>query len=338
MRLNANGLILTLTLTFAIGFLVAPLAAEAPGGGKIARIGVLAPGAVAPEAAPTPSRCLQGFWQGLEELGYREGHNLHLAYRYVQDPLDRLPALVTDLVRWQPDLIFTVSNPLATAAKQATNVIPIVVGAANEFVESGLVMSLAHPGGNLTGLELRDIEFLGKRLELLKAALPEVARVAVLVVPDSPVYDRIPGAYAAEARALGVQVQRVEVGAPEAFARAFTEIADTRAEALIIMDDALFAQHRHRLLEMALARGLPTMSGGQHFAEAGSLLAFGAYVGDMCRRAVVYVDKILKGAKPSDLPVERVTQPRLVINLKTAKALGLTIPPTLLFQADEVLR
>jgi putative tryptophan/tyrosine transport system substrate-binding protein len=189
MRLSANGLILILTLTFAVGFLVAPLAAEAPGGGKIARIGVLVPGAVAPEAAPTPSRCLQGFWQGLEELGYREGHNLHLAYRYVQDPLDRLPALVADLVRWQPDLIFTVSNPLATAAKQATNVVPIVVGAANEFVESGLVMSLAHPGGNLTGLELRDIEFLGKRLELLKAALPEVARVAVLVPPDSPVED-----------------------------------------------------------------------------------------------------------------------------------------------------
>jgi putative tryptophan/tyrosine transport system substrate-binding protein len=135
-----------------------------------------------------------------------------------------------------------------------------------------------------------------------------------------------------------VHVQRVEVGAPEAFKRAFTEIAETQTEALIIMDDALFAQHRHRLLEMALARGLPTMSGGQHFAEAGSLLAFGAYVGDMCRRAAVYVEKILKGAKPGDLPVERATQPRLIINLKTAQALGLTMPPSLLFQADKVIR
>jgi putative ABC transport system substrate-binding protein len=334
MRRRIPGLLVTLTL----GLLVAPLAVDAQPGGKIARIGVLAPGAAEPGAAPTPSRCLQGLWQGLAELGYREGHNLRLEYRYTEDQLDRLPALAAELVRWQPDLIFTVSNPLAAAAKQATSIVPIMVGVANDFVESGLVTSLAHPGGNLTGLELRDTEFLGKRLELLKAALPEVARVAVLVHPDSPVYDRIPGEYAAEARTLGVQVQRVEVGAPEAFARAFTEMADTRAEALIIMDDALFAQHRHRLLEMALARGLPTMSGGRHFAEAGSLLAFGAYVGDMCRRAVVYVDKILQGAKPGDLPVERATQPRLIINLKTAQALGLTIPPSLLFQATEVLR
>jgi putative tryptophan/tyrosine transport system substrate-binding protein len=330
--------IIGLLVTLALGFLMASPAVAAQPGGKIARIGVLAPGAAAPGAAPTPSRCLQGFWQGLEELGYREGHNLHLEYRYAEDPLDRLPALATDLVRWQPDLIFTMSNPLAAAAKQATSSIPIVVGVANDFVESGLITNLAHPGGNLTGLEFRDIEFLGKRLELLKAALPAVARVAVLVQTDSPVYDRIPGEYAAETRALGVHVQRVEVGAPEAFERAFTEMAATRAEALIIMDDAVFAQHRHRLLELARARGLPTMSGGRHFAEAGSLLAFGAYVGDMCRRAVVYVDKILQGAKPGDLPVERATQPRLIVNLKTAQALGLTIPPTLLFQADEVLR
>jgi putative ABC transport system substrate-binding protein len=321
-----------LLVTLALGLLMAPLAVDAQPRGKIARIGVLAPG-----AAPTPSRCLQGLWQGLAELGYREGHTLHLEYRYAEDHLDRLSALAADLVRWQPDLIFTVSNPLASAAKQATSSVPIV-GVANDFVESGLVTSMAHPGGNLTGLELRDTEFLGKRLELLKAALPQVARVAVLVRPDAPGYDRIPDAYAAEARALGVQVRRVEVGAPEAFERAFRELADTRAEALIITDEAVFAQHRHRLLEMARARGLPTMAGGWHFAEAGSLLAFGAYVGDMCRRAAVYVDKILKGANPGDLPVERATQPRLIINLKTAQGLGLTMPPSLLFQADEVIQ
>jgi putative tryptophan/tyrosine transport system substrate-binding protein len=322
-----------LLVTLAFTLLVAPLAVDAPPGRKVARIGVLAPG-----AAATPSRCLDGWWQGLAALGYREGHTLHLEYRYAEDHLDRLPALAAELVRWQPDLLFTMSNPLAAAAKQATSRVPIVVGAANDFVESGLVTSLAHPGGNLTGLELRDTEFLGKRLELLKAALPQVTRVAVLVRPDAPVYARIPGAYAAEARALGLQVQRVEVGAPEAFERAFAELADTRVEALIIMDDAVFAQHRHRLLELALARGLPTMAGGWHFAEAGSLLAFGAYVGDMCRRAAVYVDEILNGANPGELPVERATQPRLIINLKTAQALGLTIPPTLLFQADEVIR
>ena len=323
-----------LLVTLALGLFVAPLASDAQPPGHIPVVGVLEPG---PASRP-PRACLQGFAQGLSELGYREGHNLRLEYRYADFQPDRLQALAAELASLQPDIIFTHSPLGAQAAKQATPTIPIVVGAATDLVEQGLVASLPRPGGNLTGLELRDHELLGKRFELLKQALPQIARVAVLVDPALRAHHRIPGEFEVEARVLGVQLQRVEVGDPETFDTAFGTITEGRADALVLMDGVRFATHRQRLIELAHMHRLPTMAGGRHFAEAGSLMAYGAYAGDLCRRATVLVDKILKGTKPAELPVEQPTKFELVINLKTAEALGLTIPPTLLFQADEVIR
>jgi putative ABC transport system substrate-binding protein len=323
-----------LLIALSWGLLVAPLAVTAQPAAKVARIGYLDPG---PDSRP-PRACLHGFAQGLRELGYREGHNLRLEYRYADFQRHRLQALAAELATLQPDVIFTHSPLGAQAAKQATATIPIVVGVATDLVDQGLVASLAQPGGNLTGLELRDHELLGKRLEFLKQALPQIGRVAVLVDPAIRAHRRIPGEFEVQARALGLHLQRIEAGDPGVFDTAFATMSDSRVDALVLMDGVMHATYRHRLLELARMHRLPTMAGGRHFAEAGSLMAYGAYAGDLCRRATVLVDKILKGAKPAELPVEQPTTFELVINLKTAQALGLTIPPTLLFQADEVIR
>jgi putative ABC transport system substrate-binding protein len=310
------------------------VASEAQPAAKLPTIGVLEPG---PDATP-PRACLQGFAQGLSELGYREGHNLRLEYRYADFQPGRLQALAAELARLQPDVIFTHSVHGARAARQATATVPIVVGVSTELVDLGLVASLARPGGQLTGLVLRDHELVGKRLELLKEAVPTIRQVAVLVDPDDRAHDHLPGAFAPEARALGMSLQRLEAGNPGAFDRAFVAMTGGQADALVIMDSVLFATHRHRLLELARLHRLPTIAGGRHFAEAGSLLAYGAYAGDLCRRATVLVDKVLKGAKAADLPVEQPMTFELVINLTTAQALGLTLPASLLFQADRVIR
>jgi putative ABC transport system substrate-binding protein len=223
------------------------------------------------------------------------------------------------------------------AAKQATTTIPIVVGIAGSLVEEGLVASLARPGGNVTGLEIRDFELLGKRLELLKDAVPTLSRIAVLVSPTERQHDHVPRNIEAEARALSVQLQRVEADAPEAFEGAFAAMGHGKADALLIPEGPLFARNRHRLLELALRHRLPTACGGRHFAEAGCLLAYGVNVSDACQRSAVYIDKILKGAKPTELPVERPDKISLVVNRKTAEALGLTLSPVFLSQADEVI-
>jgi putative ABC transport system substrate-binding protein len=313
--------------------LMAPPAAEAQPRGKIPRIGVLAPG---PQQQQSPVTCHAGFRQGLRDLGYVEEQSVLLDYRYVEEQHDRIPSLAAELVRLAPDVLWTHSNTTARALKQATTTIPIVVGVAVGLVEQGLVESLARPGGNLTGMDLQDIELAGKRLELLKEALPTLSRVAVLV--DPALHAHVPGNITPEAQALGVQLQRVEARGPEAFEAAFAAMGQGGAEALMIMDYAMFARHRHQLLDLALRHRLPTMSGGRHFAEAGSLLAYGAYPHDLCQRSAVLVDKILKGAAPADLPVELPTTFKLVVNLKTAQALGLTLLPLFLAQADEVLR
>jgi putative ABC transport system substrate-binding protein len=314
--------------------LVAPLATAQPQG-KIPLVGMLEPGAPYQQS---PATCHAGFRQGLRDLGYVEGQNIRLAYRYAEEQKDRLPTLAAELVRLAPDVLWTHGNAMARALKQATTTIPIVVGVAIDLVEQGVVESLARPGGNLTGMELRDIELMGKRLELLKEALPTITRVAVLVDAAAPGHTYLPGNIAPEAQTLGVQLQRVEVSGPEAFEVAFTAMGQGGAEALMIMEGALFARHRQRLLELALQHRLPTISGGRHFAEAGSLLAYGAYPHDLCQRSAVLVDKILKGAAPADLPVEQPTTFRLVVNLKTAQALSLPLPLLFLAQADEVLR
>jgi putative ABC transport system substrate-binding protein len=277
------------------------------------------------------------FQQGLRDLGYVEGQSLLLDYRYSEGHVDRLPALAAELVQRTPDVLWTNSDPAAWAAKRATTTIPIVVGVSDGLVDQGLVASVAHPGGNLTGLEHPAIEVSGKRLELLKEAVPTIARVAVLVDPASAAHARVPSNLTREAQALGLQLQRVEAGTPAAFDAAFAAMVQGGADALLIMGSPLVAAHRQQLLALALQHRLPTMAYGRHLAEAGSLLAYGVDSRALCQRSAVFVRKILHGVKPADLPIEQATF-QLVVNLKTAEALGVTFPPTFLFQADELIK
>jgi putative ABC transport system substrate-binding protein len=323
-------------ITLALTILAAPLAAGAPPRGNLPRVGVLSP--EPPPTAAVPSAALDAFWQGLRALGFVEGQTILLEYRYANWQVDRLPALATDLVRSMPDVIFTYSTPGVQAAKQATTTIPIVVGAAGDLVAQDMVTSQARPSGNITGLTLFGREIEGKCLALLKEAVPQSTRVAVLVNPAHPAFARRPADLATEAQALGVQLQRVEALTPGEFEDAFTTMTANRAELLLVVNDAMFHAHRHRIVALALAHRLPTISQAPGFAEAGGLLQYGADTFAMLRRAATYVDKILKGVKPADLPVERPDKFEFIVNLKTAEALGLTIPPTLLFQADKVMR
>jgi putative ABC transport system substrate-binding protein len=316
-----------------LSLLVAPLTARAQPRGKIPLIGVLEPGSQPPR---TP--CLPAFQQGLRGLGYVEGHNVTFVYRYAEEHLDRLPALAAELVQLAPDVIWLHANAPARAATQVTTAIPIVIAVGNELVEQGLVASLARPGSNLTGLELRDVELMGKQLELFKEAVPTLSRVAVMVDPAMPPHAGIPANIAREAQVLGVQLQRVEAGGPEGFEAAFAAMVQGGADALMMMSSPFFAEHRQRLMALALRHRLPTMSVGRHLTEAGSLLGYGAYAGDLCQRSAVFVDKILNGTKPTDLPVEQPNKFYLSVNLKTAEALGLTLSPLFLSRADEVFR
>jgi len=323
------GCIVALTLSL----LAAPLATTAQVRGKIPRIGVLEP-----TSQEHPAPCLFAFQQGLRDLGYVEGQNIRLDYRYGEGQADRLPALAAELVQLAPDVLWLHSDAAAWAAKRATTTIPIVAGAViGGLVEQGLVASVARPEGNLTGLELPAIEASGKRLELFKEAVPTIARVAVLVDPAIQYHAHVPSNIEAEAHALGVQLQRVETGAPASFEAAFAAMVHGSADALLIMESAFFAAHRQQLLALALQHRLPTMSYGRHFAEAGSLLAYGADPRELCQRSAIFVHKILQGVKPVDLPIERATF-QLVVNLKTAEALGVTFPPTFLFRADEIIK
>jgi putative ABC transport system substrate-binding protein len=318
------------------GLLVAPLAPKAQPHGHIPVVGMLRPGERSVDSNPKSG--LNAFLQGLHELGYVEGQTIHLEYRYAEWQWDRLPALTAELVQLQPDVLVTDGTPGALAAKQATTTIPIVVLIAQDLVADGIVASLARPGGNITGQNIRDNELAGKRLELLKEALPTLTQVAVLVDAAHPAHDRVPRHIAAEAQALGVRLQRVAVGDVGTFDRAFETIASSGAEALMVMDSGMFVAHRQRILELARKHRLPTVCGIRRYAEAGCLLAYAPDPIEMHRRAAVFVDKILKGAKPGDLPVEQPAKFELVINLKTAQALGLTIPPALLLLADEVIQ
>lgn len=329
------------SLPSALSFLGAVLfalcsIAEAQQRGRIARIGVLEPGLSPAKSASAV--CRDWFRQGLRELGYVEGQNIAIEYRFAEGQIELLPNLGAELARLKLDIIWTHSIVAARAAKQATTAIPLVVGVGVDFVEHGLVASLARPGGNVTGLEHRDIDLTGKRLELLKQAVPTAARVAVLIDPANPAHAPIPRNIEAEARALRVELQRVKADGPEAFDKAFAAMARGRANALMIPEGAMFSRNRQRIFELATANRLPTISGGQHFAVAGSLVSYGANVSDICRRSAVFVDKILKGSKPADLPVERPAKFELVVNLKTAKAIGVAVPTDLLARADRVIK
>ena len=321
-------------ITCALGCLcVAPLAPEAQQPTHVHRIGVLWGGTI-----PGRDPFVGAFLEGMRALGYVEGQNLVMEYRAAAGHYERFPALAAELVRLQAEVIVTQGTPAALAAKDATTTIPIVMVGVGDPVGSGLVASLARPGGNITGLSVMGPELVGKQLEFLKDVLPSVSRVAILWNPAMPANALNVREAEVAAQALGVQLHLVEARGPEAFDSAFAAMTSAHAGALLVLGDAMFMQHRRRLAELAAMSRLPTMHNAREFVEAGGLFSYGASRTDTRRRAATYVDKILKGAKPADLPVERPMKFELVINLKTAQALDLTIPPTLLFQADEVIQ
>ncbi len=320
--------------TLAGGLLTAPFAAEAQQAAKVPRIGWLGD---SPAAGPR----LEAFFQGLRDLGYVEGRNLVIEYRYAEGKPERLPALAAELVALKVDVIVAANTLVALAAKQATTTLPIVFAAAADPVTSGLVTSLARPGGNVTGMSALIPELVGKCLEHLKQAVPGVSRVAVLWQPGALV-ERTERDILKEtevaARALGVRLQFVEARGPADFDRAFSDMTRARAGALTVWSTPMFTGERRRLVDLAAKNRLPAVYAQRDFVDAGGLMSYGPNGPDLFRRAATYVDKILKGAKPADLPVEQPTKFELVINLKTAKALGLTIPPSLLQRADEVIQ
>jgi putative ABC transport system substrate-binding protein len=317
-----------------LGLLAAPLAAEAQQVGKVARIGYL----TLNRAASPHLR--EAFIQGLRDLGYVEGRNVVIEYRDADGKLERLPALAAELVGLKVDVIVAVGTPQALGAKQATRTIPIVFVGAADPVTDGLVTSLARPGGNATGSSNLAPELVGKRLGLLKQAVPGVSRVAVLwqpgAVPERAEKDILKEAEVA-ARALGVQPQFVEARGPADVDRAFSDMTRAGAGALTVLSTAMFFNERRRLVDLTATNRLPAMYPWRDAVDAGGLMAYGPNVADLNRRAATYVDKILKGAKPANLPVEQPTKFDLVINLKTAKALRLTIPQSVLRQADQVI-
>jgi putative ABC transport system substrate-binding protein len=312
------------------GLLAAPLAAEAQPAGKVPRIGVLGSG---------PGATWDGFRQGLRELGYTEGRTILIEWRWTEGKAERAPELAADLVRLQPDVIVIASPQPTAAGKAATATIPIVFIAVADPVRAGLVATLARPGGNITGLATLVPEgFSGKMIELLKEAVPQVSRVAVLINPTNVIHEQIvanelPGT----AERLRLTLLTVEARTPDALEGAFETAVRSRAGAIIVLGDPLTSVHRARTVELAAKHRLPAMYLFRESVEAGGLMAYGPNFVDLARRAATYVDKILKGAKPADLPVEQPTKFELVINLKTAKALGLTIPPSLLLRADQVI-
>jgi putative ABC transport system substrate-binding protein len=319
--------------TLAGGLLVAPLAVRAQPTGKVPRIGWL--GGPTRESAEV---FVREFRQGLKDLGWIEGQNIVIEWRFAGGRAERLPDLAAELVRLRVDLIVTPSTPTILAAKNATTTIPIVTVGGGDPVELGLVASLARPGGNITGLTgTVSQEIAGKQLELLKEIVPKVSLMAVLWNPTTRGNALALKEAEIAARALGVELQVLEACSLNDFESAFAAMSRKRAGALLILGDVMFTTHRRRLADLAAKSRLPAMYWGRQSVDEGGLASYGANVLDNFRRAAIYVDKILKGAKPSDLPIERPTKFELVLNLKTAKALGLTIPPALLLRADQVI-
>jgi ABC-type uncharacterized transport system substrate-binding protein len=313
--------------------LAAPLAAEAQPAAKIARIGYLAF-----NLASSP-HVHEAFRQGLRDLGYVEGRNVVIEYRHAEGKAERFPTLAAELVSLKVDLIVAGAYQATLATKNATKTIPIIMVAVADPVRMGLIASLVRPGGNITGLTLlAGTEIVGKHLELLKEAVPNLSRVAVLSNPANPMHIVRLREVEVAGRSLRVQLQILKAQGPEEFDSAFAAMTRARAGALYVVGDPMFIQHRRRLAELAAKSRLPAVYELKDHAEAGGLMVYGPSTLDMYRRAATYVDKILKGAKPGDLPVEQPTKFELVINLKTAKALGLTIPPSVLARADEVIQ
>ena len=317
----------------AAALLASPLAAHAQQSAKIPRIGLLS------SFSPSDTALWhKAFRQGLLELGWVDGKNIRIEYRHAEGRTDRLPDLAADLVGLKIDIIVAAITPEAQAAKNATKTIPIVGASLGDPVELGLVESLAHPGGNLTGLTNVAAEQAGKRLELLKEIIPKLSRVAVLWDPQNQTSTLAWKEVQLPARQLGVQLHSLEVRSPNDFDKAFKGATNMRAGALVTMPGLLFVANLKRIADFAAKSRLPSLFHLREFADAGGLVAYGADRADLFRRAAAYVDKILKGAKPADLPVQQPNKFDLVINLKTAKQLGIEIPKAVLFRADEVIQ
>jgi ABC-type uncharacterized transport system substrate-binding protein len=309
-----------------------PLAAGAQQPAKMPRVGLL--------STFSPSETMpwhQALRQGLRDLGWVEGENIAIEYRYAEGRLDRLPALAADLVRLNVDLIFTDTTSPAVAAKNATRTIPIVVASASELVESGLAQSLARPGGNITGLDQIAPELGGKRLELLREIVPKLSSVLVLWNPLNKTSTRNWGELQLPAGQLGLSLHSLEVRNADELDKAFEVSTTMRADALAILPEPVFVANLKRIADFAAKNRLPSIFHLREFADAGGLITYGPDRSDLFRRAAAYIDKILKGAKPTDLPIQLPTKFELVINLKTAKAMGLEIAPTVIARANEVI-
>ena len=329
MKLTVAKLAAFLTL----GLFAAPLPAVAQQAGKVYRIGYLT----------VPSRETAGgvadaFEVALRDLGWIAGRNVIIDYRFADSNLERVPDLAAELVRRRVDVIVAGANAAVIAARSATQTIPIVMFLAVDPVGSGLVASLAHPGGNITGLTITaGPEMYGKQLQLLKDAFPRVSRVAILVNQGGPTYGRALREIEIATRSLGLQQRVMEIRDPVEFDNAFAALTAARPDAIFVPPDSMFYQHRARLALLAAKTRLPTMWGLREHVEAGGLMGYSTDLNDVARRAATFVDKILRGTKPADLPIEQPTKFELIINMKTAKSLGLTIPHSLLQQADQLI-
>ena len=329
MRRCSAGLITALALALH----AVPLAAEAQGPPRVPRIGVLRPGS--PMGADL---VLEAFRQELKALGYFQGQNVLLEARYAEGKLDRLPHLATELVQLKVDVIVVASGVAIRAVQQATTTIPVVMAVSSDPVADGIVASLARPGGNITGLSMLALELSGKRLQLLKEAVAKASRVAVMW---NPAYTGMEARYRVVqegAPQVGVTVRSLEVREPRDFETAFATMTRERPDALLLLVDPVTLENSRRIVDFAAAKRLPAIYEVREFVDAGGLMSYGPSLTGMWKRAATYVDKILKGAKPADLPVEQPTRFELVINLKTAKALGLIIPPSVLIRADHLIQ
>ena len=309
------------------------LPANAQQSGKIWKIGVL----VSTSRAQNTSR-EDNLWQGLRQLGYIDGKNVALEYRYADGQLDRLPELAAELVALNADVLVVSGTRAAVAAKQATSTIPIVLAGVGDPVQAGLVSSLSHPGTNVTGLSRLSPDFIGERLELIKDVVPKTSRVAALSNPDNPAQSANLRQLNIQARTLAIELDTVTARNPDEFESAFAAATKDRANALLLMPDALFHNYPSAIVGLAAKNRLPAIYDRSDFVEAGGLMSFAVNIADLSRRAAGYVDRIIKGSNPDTLSIDEPTRYDLVINLKTANALGLMIPPTVQARADRVIR
>jgi ABC-type uncharacterized transport system substrate-binding protein len=320
-------------LILLVVLLAVAVVADAQQAAKTPRIGYLGGPSLSSMSART-----EAFRQGLRELGYVEGKNIVMEYRYAEGKLDRLPALAAELVRLKVDVIVTGGPTPTRAAKEATSTIPIVMAQSTDPVGSGFVARLARPGGNITGLSTLSPEISGKRLELLKEIVPKLSRVAIFGTSTSASNAQELREVELAAGAFGVKLQLLDIIGPKDIETAFRAVGKGRADAVLVLSSGVIANRQTEIAELAIESRLPAIYYRSEFVEAGGLMSYGVSFTDLDRRAATYVDKILKGAKPADLPVEQPTKFELIINLKAAKQIGLTIPPNVLVRADKVIR